>query len=339
MDVVRASAPVISLEGAILRQNLQTWKAATRATVRAVVKANGYGFGLERLVRELDGTADGFVVSDADELQRLRAITNATALTLVDMGPEHAQRVVALAGIVNIAQRTTLAALAKRSDSAALTVRIGLRLAAGWSAIDMADATTFATILAQARMRVELWTHLTNPATERVDRERFAQFVAIFRERGADVVGEDFESTAPAARDHPHGTCVRIGVGLFGALGAQLGNATLGCAISVRAPIVDRLRSDGTLRASYGADALPDGTNVMVVRCGYSDGFPRITRPYRSMLSVGMQNCIVLGTDEGASFSILGADDDLDDLAAASGVLPHQIVTGLGLAFQRQTDV
>jgi alanine racemase len=323
VDVLRASAPVISLDGAILRQNVQTWKARTRARVRAVVKANGYGFGLERLVRELDGTSDGFVVSDADGLQRLRAITGAPAATLLDLGPEHAQRVVALGGIANVAHRESLAALAARADAASLLVRVGLRLAAGWSAIEMRDAAAFATTLAEAGMRVELWTHLTGPATERSDRERFSRFVAIFRERGVDIAGEDFESTAPAANDCAHGTSVRIGVGLFGSSG-------LPCAIGVQAPIIDRLHSDGTLRASYDADALPSGTEVMVVRCGYSDGFPRVARPYRRVLSVGMQNCIVLGGDESANVSLLGPGDDLDDLADAAGIVPHQIVTGLG---------
>jgi alanine racemase len=329
VDVLRASAPVISLDGAILRQNVRIWKELTHANVRAVVKANGYGFGLERLVHELDGMADGFIVSDADGLQRLRAITDAPAATLLDLGPEHARRVVSLAGIANIAHRDSLSALATRADAASLVVRVGLRLAAGWSAIEMSNADAFATMLAEAGMRVELWTHLTNPATEAADRERFARFVAIFRARGVDVVGEDFEGTAPAASDRAHGTSVRIGVGLFGASG-------LSCAIGVHAPVIERVRSDGTLRASYNADALPNGTDVMVIRCGYSDGFPRVVRAYRRVLSVGMQNCIVLGRDEGATYSLFGPDDDLDDLATAAGVLPHQIVTGLGLAFQRQ---
>jgi len=324
------SLPEISLDDAILRENLQAWKTRTRVHVRAVVKANGYGFGLARIARALDGAADGFVVSDASGLQRLRAISHAPAATLLDLGPEHAVRVITLGGIPNIVHRESLAVLAARADASSLIVRVGLRLAAGWSAIDIADAPAYATVLAKAGMRVELWTHLTNATTDRADRERFGRFVAIFRERGVDVIGEDFESTAPAASGHAHGTAVRIGVGLFGGDG-------LACAIGVKARIIDRLRSDGTLRASYGAAVLPEGTDVLVVRCGYSDGFPRVTRPYRRVLSVGMQNTVIRGTDDGASFALLRADDDLDALALAAGILPHQIVTGLGLAFQRQT--
>ena len=323
MDVCRTSAPIITLSGPILRENLQAWKRRTHASVRAVVKANGYGFGLERLVRELDGTADGFVVSDVEGLQRVRALTSAPTATLLDLGPERALRVAALGGIPNVAHRASLAALAERSDAPALTVRIGLRLAAGWSAIEMDEAAAFARMVAASGMRAELWTHLSNTATEMEDRERFAQFVAIFRAAGANVVGEDLESTFPAAGRDSHGTTVRIGVGLFGAGG-------LACAINVDAAILERLRSDGTLRASYSLDALPKGTDVIVARCGYSNGFPRVSRPYRRVLSVGMQNSIVLGRCDGERLALLGPDDDLDDLAAASGILPHQIVTGLG---------
>jgi alanine racemase len=320
---VRVSTPSIALSGPTLRQNLQAWKRRTRSNVRAVVKANGYGFGLERLVRELDGTADGFVVSDVEGLRRVRALTNAPTATLLDLGPEHAQRVAELHGIANVAHRSSLSALSARSDAATLTVRIGLRLAAGWSAIEDDEAPEFAREITASGMRVELWTHLSNPASEADDRERFARFVAIFRDAGAKIVGEDLESTFPAAAAQKHGTTVRIGVGLFGAGG-------LGCAISVHAAVVDRLRSDGTLRASYSAEALPAGADVMVVRCGYVDGFPRVVRPYRRVLSVGMQNSIVLDHDSNERFALLGPNDDLDELATASSTLPHQIVTGLG---------
>lgn len=326
---------MISLDGAALRHNLQTWKQRTGAAVRAVVKADGYNFGVERVVRELEGSADGFVVSDADELQRLRAITRAPAATLQELGVQHVLRVASLGGIANVASLDSLAALAARSDAEHLTIRVGLRLAAGWSGIELDAASAYARMLAAAGIRVELWTHLTNPMTESADRERFARFVATFRQLGARVAGEDIESTYPAASSASHGTSVRIGIGLFGAGGAN-GVTGLQCAIAINAPIVETLASTGGLRASYNERALPEGTYVTVVRCGYSDGFPRVTRGYRQILSVGMQNTILLGRTRDDRFALLSIDDDLDELAAASGVLPHQIVTGLGLGFQRQ---
>ncbi len=304
--------------------------------MKAVVKADGYGFGLEELVRELDGIADGFVVSDVDELERLRSLTRAPAATLYDGGPEHACRAADLHGVVNVARLDSLGALAARSNASELTVRVGLRLAAGWSAIDMEDAAEYAKLLSASGMRAELWTHLSNPETESQDREQFARFVAMFRENGVEIVGEDVESTFPAARGCIWGSSIRVGVGLFGSGMSGSANGRLTCAIEVRAPVLDRIRSRGHLVAGYGPATLPIGSHVSVLRCGYSDGFPRVTQPYRTIVSVGMQYTVVRDAVRGDDFALLGADDDLDELATAALVLPHQIVTGLGLAFQRQ---
>ncbi len=324
--------PQILLDGAILRSNVEAWRGRTDARVYAVVKADGYGFGLERVIYELDGTADGFVVTGAAELERARELTGAPVATLVDRGPEHAARVAELRGAGNVARMDSLAALAARSDASDIVVRVGLRLAAGWSAIGMSDAPDFAAIAARSGLRVQLWTHLTNPASEGEDRARFDRFVSIFREMGVRIVSEDIEGTAMASRGRVGGDAVRIGVGLFGAGGFT-------CAIRVVAPVWDRVRSDGTLRASYDVQPLPRDAEVTVVRCGYADGFPRVSQPYRRILSLGMQNTVVLGTVDGDAFELLGPGDDLDELSNAANVLPHQIVTGLGSSKRRDGDI
>ncbi|HTU69852.1 MAG TPA: alanine racemase [Candidatus Baltobacteraceae bacterium] len=329
--------PAIELSGSALRENVRTWKHRTGTAVRAVVKADGYRFGLERIVRELHGSADGFVVSDADELERVRMRSDAPTATLQDRGPEHACRVADLHGIGNLARTDSLAALANRPDAPELIVRVGLRLAAGWSAIEIEDADAYASVLAASGMRVELWTHLSNPITERDDRERFDRFAARFRAKGVHIAGEDVASTFPAARGSIRNSSVRIGAGLFGA-GQSANGSRLRCAIHVRARVVDRLTSRGELRSGYGDEPLAAGTALTVVRCGYSDGFPRVTKPYRKILSVGMQHATVLGTAPGEEFALLDEDDDLDELAAAAGVLPHQIVTGLGATFAGRPD-
>jgi alanine racemase len=318
-----------------LRENLKRWQRHTRCAVRAVIKANGYGFGLERLAGELATVAEGFVISDAEELRRLRALSAAPAATLIDLGPAHANDVADLHGIGNIARLDSLASLAKRPDAAEITVRIGLRLAAGWSAIDAGEAPEYARMLARSKLAVELWMHLTNTPTERDDYERFSRFVTIFREAGARLAGKDVESTFPAARRTIAGSSVRVGIGLFGARGDPAQIPALRCAIRVNAPVVDRLTSDGVLRCGYSAEKLPQTSEVTVLRCGYGDGFPRILATYRHVLSVGMHYSVIRGRIAGDAFELLGADDDLDELAAAANVLPHQIVTGLGNAAAR----
>ena len=57
-----------------LRHNLLHMRAAAPdARVWAVVKANAYGHGIERVFEGLRG-ADGFALLDLDEAQRLRSL-------------------------------------------------------------------------------------------------------------------------------------------------------------------------------------------------------------------------------------------------------------------------
>ena len=69
-----------------LRHNLSRIKAlAAPAKVMAVVKADAYGHGLERVARALDGEADAFAVAALGDGLRLRAAG-------------HRQRIVVLSG-------------------------------------------------------------------------------------------------------------------------------------------------------------------------------------------------------------------------------------------------
>ena len=59
---------------AALRHNLaRVRQAAPEARVWAVVKANAYGHGIERVFEALRG-ADGFALLELDEAERLRAL-------------------------------------------------------------------------------------------------------------------------------------------------------------------------------------------------------------------------------------------------------------------------
>ena len=62
------------VHSAALRHNLaRVRQAAPGARVWAVVKANAYGHGIERVFDALRG-ADGFALLELDEAERLRAL-------------------------------------------------------------------------------------------------------------------------------------------------------------------------------------------------------------------------------------------------------------------------
>jgi alanine racemase len=72
----------------------------------------------------------------------------------------------------------------------------------------------------------------------------------------------------------------------------------------------------------------PDAT-VAVLRSGYGDGFPKNLADRVDILSVGMQYTARV-MHEGVGVRVLiGGADDVDVLAARSGLAPHELVTGL----------
>jgi hypothetical protein len=118
-------------------------------------------------------------------------------------------------------------------------------------------------------------------------------------------------------------------VGLFGVRYAAA--VPLRSAISVRAPVVERLAARGQ-RVGYGGARAPVEGQLAVVRCGYGDGFPRVAWPERGILSVGMQYTIVTrvaGWEE-SGVQLVDAETDLDRFAATAGIGAHELVVRLG---------
>jgi len=120
---------------------------------------------------------------------------------------------------------------------------------------------------------------------------------------------------------------LRIGVGL---LGWRLGSSVeTDCAIRVRAPLVRRFEPGETAWAGYGETPIPKNGTVVVLRCGYGDGFPRALAGSADILSVGMQYTTRLVRDGSDPTVLVGPDDDVDRLAARAGLSAHELVVGL----------
>jgi alanine racemase len=236
-------------------------------------------------------------------------------------------RTLELGGIPNVSSRESIEeAVGTAAARGTLTVRVGVLDATGWSAIPPEDASHVASALAGTGMQVELWTHIT--AVER-RAEILGGFWAarqVFEEAGVPVVSSDVASTAWARRDTAFDR-LRIGVGLFGArLGAP---AHTLCALRVVAPIVRRVPPGGAGWAGYGTTRITANRPVAVLRCGYGDGFPKTFAGTADILSVGMQYTTRFITDGADARVLIGEADDVDELAARAGMLPHELVVGL----------
>jgi alanine racemase len=301
--------------------------------VRAVIKSNGYGWGFEPLVRALDAVVDGYYVSDADEFDRVRPLTERPLATLANVP---AARVGALLGRGGIPTLSTPEALDAadawtRAAGKRARIRVALRTAVGWSGIEPGDVAVVARALATRALDVELSSHITDASLAGEQTRAFHAARAAFESANVAVVATDLASSEPAAHGLAAGCShVRVGVGLFG---ARFGTgARVESAIAVRAPVVETCVARGQ-RVGYGVARAPNDGYLATVRCGYGDGFPRVASGELRILAIGMQFTTVHRDEPsgGAMLPLIERDTNLDRLAASAGIAVHQLVAGLGL--------
>ena len=325
--------PELSLDPQIVAENARAWRAFSGVDLYAVVKGDGYGWGVARLVRALEGVADAFCVSDADELAQLRRFSGKRAIILGSVEPDRLAEVLRSNALptINSPVEMEVARNVAGSDRP-FRVRIGIRPAAGWSGLSWEQLRAFAPGLAAAGAQVELWSHVTDWERRSEQAQMFRQALTFLREIGVDVAGFDFASTLPTAADGPQGTAVRIGVGLFGATG---GPAIPGvrCALRVAAPLIRLERHSPGTRLGYGGTMLRMGESIATVRCGYADGLPKGLAGTDDILSVGMQYVTARAArlDRASrQLVLLDGTSNLDAFAASGGQLPHEVVTAFG---------
>jgi alanine racemase len=97
----------------------------------------------------------------------------------------------------------------------------------------------------------------------------------------------------------------------------------------VTAPVVRRFAPGEAGWAGYGDTAIGPDVAVVVLRCGYGDGFPMNLADGADILTVGMQYTS-RAVREGIDARVLiGGGDDVDALAARARITPHELVVGL----------
>ena len=210
-------------------------------------------------------------------------------------------------------------------------IRFGIRTAVGWSGVDAENLARFAAELVNPHITIECWTHVTDPSLREEQVREFERGVDLLVRGGVRVVATDVASSAPLAAGVSGGTQARLGVALFGFRFA--GDIGVTCALRVRAPVVSVEPARGQ-RVGYGLHRAPHDGYLVVVRCGYGDGFPRIRNVAAGLLNVGMQFATVHVDEKPARevLDIIDASTNLDSLLAGTAVLPHELVVDLGRA-------
>jgi alanine racemase len=342
-----------------LRHNLGLARqAAPDAQVWAVVKANAYGHGIERVFEGLRG-ADGFALLDLAEAERVRALGWRGPILLLE-GAFEARDLELCSRLhlwhtVHCDEQINMLALHKTHEPH----RVFLKMNSGMNRLGFAphrfrSAWTRLNALPQVD-EISLMTHFSDADGDK----GIAAQMARFEEATRDLPGERTLSNSAATLRHAHqagvkADWIRPGIALYGsspdfpAHTAAQWDLQPTMSLSARIIAVQDLQAGDSV--GYGSSFVAEQPmRIGVVACGYADGYPRICptgtpvlvegvrsrtlgRVSMDMLAVDLSAMPAAGVGSTATLwgrAANGAVLGIDEVAQAAGTVGYELMCAL----------
>jgi alanine racemase len=348
--VSRSAFATIHLDA--LRHNLGRIRAlAPHSRVMAVVKADGYGHGLERVARALSG-ADAFGVAAIADGQRLRAAGIAHRIVVLsgidEAGDLLEVRRLELDVVVHHDHQIALIA----ADRDPRPLRIWLKLDTGMHRLGF-DPTQTDALLERLRalpnvhpdiVLMSHFAHSDEPA-DAATRTQIARFAAA---TSAPLAHSLANSAAIVHFPEAHQDWVRAGGALYGLSvehGRSGGSDGFRAAMSLSSKLVAINRVARGERVGYGGlYECPEGMAVGVVAIGYGDGYPRSAATGTPVLLNGREAPIIgrvsmdlmmidLRHHADAKINdrvlLWGPELPVERIAAAAGTISYELTCGI----------
>jgi alanine racemase len=351
--------PILAtIDPAALHHNLNRSRlAAPEAKIWAVVKANAYGHGIERVFEGLR-SADGFALLDLDEAQRVRALGWRGPVLLLEGVFE--PRDLELCSRLDLwhtvhcdAQIDMLAA-----HKTNVSHRVFLKMNSGMNRLGFTperyrSAWSRLNALTQVD-EVSLMTHFSDADGGL----GIAAQMAVFAEVTQDLPGERSLSNSAATLRHPDAVAtsdwIRPGISLYGSSPDHPEHTAadwdLHPAMTLSSKII-ATQSIGTgTSVGYGSKFTAEAPmRIGVVACGYADGYPRTCPTGTPVLVDGVRTRLVgrvsmdmvtvdltatPQADLGSTVTLWGRAANgavlgIDEVAQAAGTLGYELMCAL----------
>lgn len=354
--------PILAtIHTAALRHNLQrAHQAAQNSRVWAIVKANAYGHGIERVFEGFRG-ADGFGLLDLDEAVRVRQLGwRGPILLLEGVFEQRDLELCSRLGLwhtVHCDEQIQMLATHKTE----MAHRVFLKMNSGMNRLGFTPqqyraAWTRLNALPQVE-EISLMTHFSDADSTK----GIAPQMKVFNEAARDLPGERSVCNSAATLRYAgldEGDWVRPGIALYGSAPDFPANDSAhwdlqpGMTLSSKIIATQSINTADTV--GYGSTFMADKPMVIgVVACGYADGYPRHCSTDTPVLVEGVRTRLVGRVsmdmitvdltplqDAGVQFgfgsevtlwgqSIKGAVLPIDEVAQAGGTVGYELMCAL----------
>ncbi len=267
-----------------LRHNLGVVRTRARnSRVMAVVKADGYGHGLERVARALEG-ADAFGVASLSDAERLRAVGLSQPIVLLsgfdDPDDLPQLRRLNVETVVHHAAQLAMLEQAVEGNPIRCWLKVDTGMhRLGFAPDDVRDAYARLSALSAVSKDIVLMNHFSS--SDEFDKPQTREQMRVFAEATSGLAGPRSLANSAAVLGWPdtHGDWVRPGGALYGVSavegkpGAEFGLQPA-MTLSTKLLAVNRISKGECI--GYGATwQCPEDMPVGIAAIGYGDGYPR----------------------------------------------------------------
>ena len=349
-------AATLTIDLSSLRGNYRAVRAtAAPATTGAVVKADGYGLGADRIAPILydEGCRD-FFVAHLGEALSLRPILAPDARLFVMNGLQPGtEQACAAAGIIPM-----LNSLEQVANWSAFGLPAVLQFDSGMARLGMSpeEAQRLAAdpVLLASVKPLYVMSHLAcaDDPDESQNQDQLAAMQAVralfpgvplcLANSGGIFLGPEFE-----------GALVRPGIALYGAIPNPLAKQAIKPVISLDVPVIQTRTVPAGTRIGYGGTFVaPAEMRLAAIEAGYADGVPRHLSSSGNAFyegvklpmvgRVSMDSAVIdisaLPPDSlrlGSEVELIGPNQSLDQFAALADTIAYEILTRLGRRYRR----
>ena len=339
-----------TISASALRHNYAVAKrAASGSKVFAVVKANAYGHGIERVTRAL-GEADGFATVELDGAVAARARGFAGPILLLEgfFAVSELPAIAASGLAVAVHNEEQLRMLESQRPSKPLDVFFKINTGMNRLGFAIADARRQLERLraSGAAKSITLMTHFaTADGPEGID-EAMRRFERATE--GIELPRSLANSAAIFAHPRSHADVARLGIGVYGATPfADRSAQSLGLrpAMTLTSELIAIQELQPGEAIGYGGTFRCDSSmRVGVVACGYADGYPRhapsgtpvvvggVRVKTAGRVSMDMITVDLAGLHDarvGTPVTLWGEGLPIDDVATAAGTVGYELMCAL----------